>query len=159
MKYLFLVVIATGLIFATSCKKEEVPETNSGIKSSNTVMDFNLKAAEGRYFYDNGGESYGCKAPPVACSGTDAQVKPADKDKVNDVFNTIETGEQDAIIKSFQNNYNMLLNYLPKKAVNGVINKTYTVKSRGKELEEKGRFMLFYNGEGTRVYVRPFFAL
>ena len=40
MKHLFLAIIATGLIFATSCKKKEAPmqATNSSWKTSDWVL-------------------------------------------------------------------------------------------------------------------------
>ncbi len=152
MKNLFLAVIATGLIFATSCKKEE-PIENPNV---NAVQNhFNLKAAEGRHFYDNGEDDYGCETPAQACSATDVQVKAEHKEPIDNVFNTIDTGDQEAIINAFTNNYDILIVYLPKYLVEGVITKKYQVKARGKNLAGKGRYMLFYQNE-ERIFVMPF---
>ncbi|SEC20815.1 hypothetical protein SAMN04489761_2378 [Tenacibaculum sp. MAR_2009_124] len=152
-----LVGITLALAFTlSSCSNEETiaPSDTSGVEE-------NTRALGGRVWFDNGaqpgvdGVDYGCSGSGGNCLDEVVVYGIASPYVLNDLNDTIGSGNTQGTQHVFEAHAEELSKFIPGKLIDGVINGSLYVKSRGKLNKEQTMYLNFTNRRGKTVSIVP----
>lgn len=139
--------IAIALVFA-SCQKEEI--TKQSDRQDKQIVNHNDNTAKVgghnmRYYYDNGGNDYGCEGSSGNCYET-VDVTPKLADVINDIGdNNDDDGKVKELVKV---NYEPLTDILSDQILDGIIEGQFNLRVKGSlHSEGKTAYLLILKGE------------
>lgn len=158
LKYgmVFLALVGIGVV---SCEKENIAmQTNEQAQVENPDNDFHVRASGAtRTWYDYselgppyGPYDYGCNSQPYDCFET-VIVYISGASPIQDVFAAIESQVTTNIVTAFQTNYSLLSQNVSATYLDGVLNGTYSVRSKG-DFSKEEAFMIFELNGVVAVY-------
>lgn len=142
---LFLAIVGIGF---TSCEKEEISKQSNRQDKPVVNQEDNTAKIGGhnmRYYYDNGGNDYGCEGSSGNCYET-VVVTPKLADVINDIG---DNNNDDGKVRELVNlNYEALTDILSNQILDGIIEGQFNLRVKGSlHSEGKTAYLLILKGE------------
>ncbi len=141
LNFAMLIIVVCFITFITSCSKDSLIQDSKEQK-------LNIRTDDPPFFYyDHGGNDYGCDLPPTNCF--EAIVVTGNKlDEVNDIFSHISTWTAGQVSDFFDDNSADMSSVIGSDETAGLISGSYNLRTRGTQLTS---FRYLITRSGTTV--------